>query len=191
MRIVNRHEEFYACIMLIVEKHYLEKHSEWPHCSQQLDIFSHFLDVSFSENSYGLNYGLKRRRRPYIEMDSDRASAAVAGPARRPSPTKARHLAIFSTSGTKAAPFASSHSTNFQIGIPYLRAKAQDYFEQLGSGSGSGFDEGLDPRQIQALTDQVRSIKLISGPGMCLIVAKFYRTVSPRLQSNLWAGLRG
>jgi len=115
LRIVNRHEEFYACIMLIVEKHYLEKHN-----------------ASFSENFYGL----KRRRRPYIE--TDRASAAVEALPR----------------GEALQKQDIWRSLLLVIGVPYLRAKAQDYFEELGGGSGSDFDEALDPRQIQALTDQ-------------------------------------
>jgi hypothetical protein len=43
-----------------------------------------------------------------------------------------------------------------QVGMPYIRAKAQDYFEELGGGLNSDIlDETLDARQIQALTDQV------------------------------------
>lgn len=56
LRIVNRHEEFYAFIMFFVERHYLRKHN-----------------ASFAENFYGL----KRRRKPWIE--TDRAKAAVGG----------------------------------------------------------------------------------------------------------------
>ncbi|KAG1753694.1 Pex12 amino terminal region-domain-containing protein [Suillus paluster] len=56
IRIVNRHEEFYAFIMLFVERHYLRKHN-----------------ASFSENFYGL----KRRRKPWIT--TERATAAVGG----------------------------------------------------------------------------------------------------------------
>ena len=59
--------------MLIVEKHYLEKHSEYMRRLWKYNKPSPFVDASFSENFYGL----KRRRRPYIE--TDRASAAVAG----------------------------------------------------------------------------------------------------------------
>ncbi|KAF9482027.1 hypothetical protein BDN70DRAFT_802327 [Pholiota conissans] len=116
LRIVNRHEEFYAFIMFIVEKHYLTKHNS-----------------SFSENFYGL----KRRRRPYIE--TDRASAAVGG---IPAGEALRRHEIW-------------RSLLFLVGVPYLRAKAQDYFEELGGGVGSeSFDEGLDRRRVQALTDQ-------------------------------------
>ncbi|KAG9317170.1 cyclin-dependent protein kinase inhibitor [Chiua virens] len=56
IRIVNRHEEFYAMIMFFVERHYLRKHN-----------------ASFAENFYGL----KRRRHPWISID--RAAAAVRG----------------------------------------------------------------------------------------------------------------
>ncbi|KAF8809158.1 hypothetical protein BYT27DRAFT_6536927 [Phlegmacium glaucopus] len=42
-----------------------------------------------------------------------------------------------------------------QVGVPYIRAKAQDYVEGLGGGVNSEIlDETLDARQIQALTDQ-------------------------------------
>ncbi|KZS97604.1 hypothetical protein SISNIDRAFT_449147 [Sistotremastrum niveocremeum HHB9708] len=56
LRLVNRHEEFYAFIMLFVENHYLRKHN-----------------ASFAENFYGL----KRRRKPLIEPE--RALEAVRG----------------------------------------------------------------------------------------------------------------
>ncbi|KAH9482953.1 Peroxisome assembly protein 12 [Psilocybe cubensis] len=116
LRVVNRHEEFYALVMLIVERHYLRSHN-----------------ASFAENFYGL----KRRRRPFIE--TERAKAAVGG---IPSGEKLRSQEIW-------------RSLLFLVGVPYLRAKAQDYFEELGGGVGSDIlDEGLDARQVQALTDQ-------------------------------------
>jgi hypothetical protein len=59
--------------MLYVERHYLRKHSEY-FSKSPLDIF-HLCatDASFAENFYGL----KRRRRPFIE--TERARAAVGG----------------------------------------------------------------------------------------------------------------
>ena len=46
--------------------------------------------------------------------------------------------------------------------MPYIRAKAQDYFEELGGGVHSDvLNETLDARQIQTLTDQVRMFFLI------------------------------
>ena len=46
--------------------------------------------------------------------------------------------------------------------MPYLRAKAKDYFEELGGVVNSDIlDETFDARQIQALTDQVRTLFLI------------------------------
>jgi TPP-dependent pyruvate/acetoin dehydrogenase alpha subunit len=45
-----------------------------------------------------------------------------------------------------------------QVGVPYLRAKAQDYYEELGGGVNSDIlDEGMDARQLHALTDQACS----------------------------------
>lgn len=70
---MNRHEEFYAAIMLFVERYYLRKYSALNTASRKPLISSPLLDASFSENFYGL----KRRRRPYIE--TTRAKAAVGG----------------------------------------------------------------------------------------------------------------
>ncbi|KAK7470965.1 ubiquitin-protein ligase peroxin 12 [Stygiomarasmius scandens] len=115
LRIVNRHEEFYAIIMLIVENYYLRRHG-----------------ASFSENFYGL----KRRRRSYIE--TDKAQASVGG---IPEGDKLRSKELW-------------RSLVFLVGLPYLRARAQDYFEELGGGlSSEVLDEGMDARQLRALTD--------------------------------------
>lgn len=47
---------------------------------------------------------------------------------------------------------------NGQVGLPYLRAKAQDYYEELGGGIDSDIiDEGSAMRQTRALSDQVRT----------------------------------
>ena len=75
IKIVNRHEEFYALLMVVVERYYLRKYStscQRP-VSRALVLMQRFPDASFAENFYGL----KRRRRPYIE--ADRAMAAVGG----------------------------------------------------------------------------------------------------------------
>jgi hypothetical protein len=46
--------------------------------------------------------------------------------------------------------------------VPYIKAKAQDYFEELGGGVNSDIlDETLDARQMRALIDQVRSFSPI------------------------------
>jgi len=43
-----------------------------------------------------------------------------------------------------------------QVGIPYLRAKAYDYYEELGGGiSPDILDEGVDATQLRALTEEV------------------------------------
>ncbi|KAJ4472187.1 cyclin-dependent protein kinase inhibitor [Lentinula aciculospora] len=116
LRIVNRHEEFYALIMLFVERHYLRKHGS-----------------SFSENFYGL----KRRRRPYIEPE--RAKAATGG----------------ILEAEKLGEREIQRSLLFLVGLPFLRAKAQDYYEELGGGASSDIlDEGMDARQLRALTDR-------------------------------------
>ncbi|KAI0047270.1 cyclin-dependent protein kinase inhibitor [Auriscalpium vulgare] len=95
LRVVNRHEEFYAAIMLFVERHYLRTHN-----------------ASFAENFYGL----KRRRKPFFETERARASVGGISPE-----DKLRSREIL-------------RSLLTLVGIPYLRAKAQDYFEELGGG---------------------------------------------------------
>ncbi|KAJ7179427.1 cyclin-dependent protein kinase inhibitor [Mycena filopes] len=109
LRIVNRHEEFYAAIMLFVERHYLRKHN-----------------ASFSENFYGL----KRRRRPFIE--TVRAKAAVGG---IPPGENLRAQEIW-------------RSLIVLVGVPYLRAKAQDYYEELGGGVNLDLDGQPDLRRV-------------------------------------------
>ncbi|KAK7061450.1 ankyrin repeat protein nuc-2 [Favolaschia claudopus] len=116
LRIVNRHEEFYALVMLFVERHYLTKHRKY-----------HSRDASFSENFYGL----KRRRRPFI--DAERAQAAVGG---IPSGEKLRAQEI-------------TRSLLFLVGMPYLRAKAQDYYEELGGGLSSEAYDLIDQSRVQ------------------------------------------
>ncbi|KAI0285103.1 hypothetical protein BGY98DRAFT_930604 [Russula aff. rugulosa BPL654] len=113
LRIVNRHEEFYGLIMLYVERHYLH--------------------ASFAENFYGL----KRRRRPFIE--TERARAAVGGV---PVEEKLRDREMW-------------RSLIVLVGLPYLRAKAQDYYEDLGGGTDVPDDGG---HTIPALTEEASLI---------------------------------
>ncbi|KAJ6539036.1 cyclin-dependent protein kinase inhibitor [Mycena capillaripes] len=119
LRIVNRHEEFYAAIMLFVERHYLRKHN-----------------ASFSENFYGL----KRRRRPFIE--TERAKAAVGG---IPPGESLRSEEIW-------------RSLLFLVGVPYLRAKAHDYYEELGGGLSSDVDGPTDHQRVAADSSLSRRI---------------------------------
>ncbi|GLB33491.1 putative PEX12 protein [Lyophyllum shimeji] len=125
LRIVNRHEEFYALIMLLVERYYLRKYN-----------------ASFSENFYGL----KRRRLPYIE--TERTKAAVGG---IPAGEALRSREI-------------GRSLLFLVGVPYLRAKAHDYYEELGGGlSADVLQEGMGTRQLQALTEDTLKARLKRG----------------------------
>jgi Pex2 / Pex12 amino terminal region len=82
LRVVNRHEEFYAILMFFVEKHYLKKYGAYFFysfalllcyvCGSLLKLWVS-AGASFAENFYGL----KRRKRPLIE--TERARAAVGG----------------------------------------------------------------------------------------------------------------
>lgn len=45
--------------------------------------------------------------------------------------------------------------------MPYLRAKAHDYYEELGGGINSDILEGTDTRQVQALTEEVSDLHCV------------------------------
>ncbi|KAF7355038.1 Ankyrin repeat protein nuc-2 [Mycena sanguinolenta] len=83
-------------------------------------------NASFSENFYGL----KRRRRPFIE--TERVKAAVGG---IPPGEKLRAQEIW-------------RSLLFLVGVPYLRAKAQDYYEELGGDASLDIDGPRVPRDL-------------------------------------------
>jgi len=130
LRIVNRHEEFYAVIMFFIERHYLREYG-----------------ASFSEHFYGL----KRRRKPVIE--TDRADAAVGG---IPEQGKLRRIDILG-------------SVVFLVGVPYLRAKAQDYYEQLGGG--------IDPELMDG-TSAARRLRT-SEESLANRLRKLFKLVYP------------
>ncbi|KAI5124795.1 hypothetical protein M0805_005429 [Coniferiporia weirii] len=108
LRIVNKHEEFYALVMLFVERHYLRTHA-----------------ASFAENFYGL----KRQRKPLYE--TERTKLAVGN----------------SVAGAQLRDRDIHRSLFFLVVVPYLRAKAQDYYEALGGGVDPNlFEEEQSPR---------------------------------------------
>ncbi|TDL29760.1 hypothetical protein BD410DRAFT_780247 [Rickenella mellea] len=85
--------------------------------------------ASFSENFYGL----KRRRKPLYDLD--RTRAAVGG---IPKEEKLRNRDV-------------RRSLFFLICLPYLRAKAQDYYEILGGGVDPNV---LDDGSIRRVADE-------------------------------------
>ncbi|KZT54524.1 hypothetical protein CALCODRAFT_551238 [Calocera cornea HHB12733] len=124
LRIVNRHEEFYALLMLVIERHYLRT-----------------TGASFSENFYGL----KRRRRPFFE--TERATIATGAPGEH----------------EKLTPRDRLLSLLFLVGVPYLRAKAEDLYEQLGGG--------LDPELAGAEASQRRQLTVPQTTRARVLVA--------------------
>ncbi|KAG8945415.1 ubiquitin-protein ligase peroxin 12 [Tulasnella sp. 424] len=96
---------------------------------------------SASENFYGL----KRRRRPLFSTERSDAAVGTGSLASesRLRPRETRPL-----------------DTVDQVGIPYIRAKARDYWEQLGGGADEG-DLGGGPRrrdvERQSMIDRLRS----------------------------------
>lgn len=110
IRIVNRFEEFYALLMLIVERHYLKLHG-----------------ASFAENFYGL----KRRRTPTVETVRVNAALNDISPHEKLQPKEIRRSLLF------------------LVGVPYLRSKAHEYYEELGGGIDS---ELLDASPQQSIS---------------------------------------
>ncbi|EIM85571.1 uncharacterized protein STEHIDRAFT_140168 [Stereum hirsutum FP-91666 SS1] len=100
-----------------------------------LFVERHYLrqhNASFSENFYGL----KRRRRPLFE--TERTKTAVSG--------------VFP--GENLRTREVWRSLLLLVGLPYIRAKAQDYFEDLGGGIDSDLIDDAGGRQIRALIEE-------------------------------------
>ena len=180
IRIVNRHEEFYAMIMFFVERHYLRKHSK--SASFVPEQSSTILDASFAENFYGL----KRRRHPWIP--TPRAAAAVRG---APVAEKLRAREIWESLFFLVCPLVlcdALFSDSTKVAIPYLRAKAHDYYEQLGGGISSDIlEDTSDGRRIQALADDVRHLCAENGDAHGHITVPT-RALAPSIQKALPMG---
>lgn len=69
-----------------------------------------------------------------------------------------------------------------QVGVPYIRAKAQDYFEELGGGVDPEILEGSGPSRRVA-DDQVRSPIFPLFPSSWEVV--IHRPMQKSLQSAL------
>ena len=155
LRVVNRHEEFYALLMFFVERHYLRKHGTfYVRRHDAAAECSHYSGASFSENFYGL----KRRRRPLFE--TDRAKAAVPGvlPEERLRNREIWRSLIFLVSRIVPTGVHTGVTSGRQVGLPYLRTKAQEYYEDLGGGIQSEvIEESLASREARALSEEVRS----------------------------------
>ncbi len=72
LRIVNRHEEFYALIMLIVERHYLRKHSRLSSLTSASDFSldqMHLLQKTFTDyRGYGDLLFQRTKPTPRLEV---------------------------------------------------------------------------------------------------------------------------
>lgn len=67
-----------------------------------------------------------------------------------------------------------------QVGLPYIRAKAQDYYEALGGGADHDvFDEDAQRRQARSLSEEVRGCK---AHASILLTALLMKTVATRLR---------
>lgn len=140
--------------MLFVERHYLRKYGTFVMYVWVIILnLPCVLDASFSENFYGL----KRRRRPWIE--TDRAKAAVGGiPAREKLRSREIWRSLVFLVRAQASFHASTPSYHLQVGVPYLRAKAHDYYEELGGGIDTDIlEDGRGNHQLRLLTDDVSS----------------------------------
>ncbi|KAK4052963.1 ubiquitin-protein ligase peroxin 12 [Microbotryomycetes sp. JL221] len=132
LRIVNRHDEFFALIMFFVERHYL---NAWG--------------ASFAENFYGL-----KRRKVLLggggsgtsSSNSDSTKAAIA----------------LTGKSDKLGPKEIKSSLAALILLPYLRSKAQTLYEELGGGVNSDLfsDSPASQRSLVANQQQHLGIRL-------------------------------
>ncbi|GAA96706.1 uncharacterized protein L969DRAFT_105726 [Mixia osmundae IAM 14324] len=134
LRIVNRHDEFYALTMYFVERYYLR---EWG--------------ASFAENFYGL----KRRRRPGFA--AERSSSAS--------------VTQLHTNHERLRRTDIQRSLLFLIGVPYVRAKAADLYEQVGGGVNA--DLLNDGVATDSLTQETRHERIAR------LSRDFYRSAYP------------
>ncbi|OCF73354.1 hypothetical protein I204_06586 [Kwoniella mangroviensis CBS 8886] len=119
LRIINHHEELFAALLLILERHHLKKHN-----------------ASISEHFYGL------RSTPISSIKTPRLDA-FSPPKRRKGMSRRQRWGLLL----------------FLVGLPYVRARAQDHFESLGGG-GSTNEVGEEDRR-RAVTKRQRIFKLI------------------------------
>jgi peroxin-12 len=91
-------------------------------------------------------------------MDRNRKSKSCGrGHTSRGKITKSRNMALPGVPGDCIRLLgAVKVSSHLQVGVPYLRAKAQDYYEELGGGIESDIlEDGTGSRNLQMLTDEV------------------------------------
>ena len=116
------------------------------------------IGASFAENFYGL----KRRRRPLFEIE--RARAAVGGLLQEEKlrdREKWRSLVFLVRQPSEWLLIHTELTINSKVGLPYLRAKAADYFEALGGGIDHDIiDENASYRQTRLLSEEVRPRQL-------------------------------
>ncbi|KAK8849838.1 hypothetical protein IAR55_005174 [Kwoniella newhampshirensis] len=119
LRVLNRHEEFFAALLLLLERHHLKRHN-----------------ASISEHFYGL------RASPSKSLSTPRLDAIE--------PTRRRDLTRKQRWGLLL----------FLVGLPYVRVRAQDYYERLGGGREE--DEAVeDDARGTAVTRPQRAFKLL------------------------------
>ncbi|KAF8916821.1 hypothetical protein CPB85DRAFT_1288067 [Mucidula mucida] len=122
--------------------------------------------ASFAENFYGL----KRRRRPFVEPVREKAAREVY------------------PLGTAAAE-GHYRSLLFLVGVPYFRAKAQDYYEDLGGGvSADIMNVNTDIRLIDLRAAAVNAGK--ASPSQKLGILALIRHLITRSPQLLLDSLR-
>jgi hypothetical protein len=81
----------------------------------------------------------------------------------------------------------SSFKQYVQVGLPYIRAKAQDYFEELGGGIDPEILQGSDAtRHAQALTDQVSGGSVFFTSSSTGVMVKILLSVAPRAMAQVF-----
>jgi len=152
--------------MFFIERHYLRKYSEpvilarhaFPR-TKACDA----VDASFAENFYGL----MRRRTPLFE--TPRADSALGRPAdEQPLSAKdARRSLVFLVCPSTLQVCNVRLNFSLQVGLPYLRAKAQDYYESVGGGIDLALLDDFQ-RERYLAAPQVRGALALCRPNLSL-----------------------
>ncbi|WVR07920.1 hypothetical protein IAU60_004963 [Kwoniella sp. DSM 27419] len=153
LRVLNHHEEFFAFLLLLLERHHLRTHN-----------------ASVSEHFYGL------RTIPSGSIHAPRLDAFE--------PPKRRKLSRRQQWGLLM----------FLVGLPYIRARAQDYYERLGGGR----EDELSIGASAALTPTDRIYKAVypyASLGLDLVflgydIAYLFNRTDHHRPWHRWLGLR-
>ena len=129
LRLINSHEEVYAGFLAAIEAFHLHAYGtslgSLPSCQAHVPA-----DSTFTDHFYGLEF---RSVTPNPLPPSKLAPDAIPTTSRLSRRQKLSALACIVRSSSSVLPRVDSSYRITQVGIPYIRSKAQDLYERLGT----------------------------------------------------------